>query len=89
MITRGAVPHARSQLCVVLPIAHVSRLSPEGRGLAEDSLDTLHMVGSSRLLQVLLLVYTGSLQAYNMCGMVAAGACVCVCVAFVPVPCWR
>ncbi|WIA40486.1 hypothetical protein OEZ86_013840 [Tetradesmus obliquus] len=59
-------------LCVVLPLAQVSA-APEGWGLAEDSWDSLVMVGSRPLLQLLLLAYTGSLAAYNICGMVTTG----------------
>jgi hypothetical protein len=62
------------QLCVVLPVAQVSA-APEGWGLSEDSWDSLVMVGSRPLLQLLLLAYTGSLAAYNICGMVTTGVC--------------
>lgn len=41
---------------VVLPLADVSSLSGEGRGLCEDSWDTLVMISSRPLLQVLLLL---------------------------------
>lgn len=61
------------QLFVVLPLADISSLGPEGRGLSEDTWDTLVMISSRPLLQVLLLAYTGSLQAYNICGMITAG----------------
>jgi hypothetical protein len=60
------------QLCVVLPLAQVSA-APEGWGLSEDSWDSLVMIGSRPLLQLLLLAYTGSLAAYNICGMVTTG----------------
>ncbi|KAF6261164.1 hypothetical protein COO60DRAFT_1625484 [Scenedesmus sp. NREL 46B-D3] len=59
-------------LCVVLPVAQVSA-APEGWGLSEDSWDSLVMLRSRPLLQLLLLAYTGSLAAYNICGMVTAG----------------
>jgi hypothetical protein len=62
------------QLCVVLPVAQVSG-APEGWGLSEDSWDSLVMIGSRPLLQLLLLAYTGSLAAYNICGMVTTGDC--------------
>jgi hypothetical protein len=58
---------------VVLPLADISSLSAEGRGLSEDTWDTLLMIGNRPLLQILLVVYMGSLQAYNICGMVTAG----------------
>jgi hypothetical protein len=60
------------QLCVVLPLAQVNA-APEGWGLCEDSWDSLVMIGSRPLLQLLLLAYTGSLAAYNICGMVTTG----------------
>jgi hypothetical protein len=31
------------------------------------------MIAGTPMLQLLLLAYTGSLQAYNLCGMVTAG----------------
>lgn len=64
--------HFALQLCVVLPLAQVSA-APEGWGLSEDSWDSLVMIGSRPLLQLLLLAYTGSLAAYNICGMVTTG----------------
>lgn len=66
-------PTPHKQTFVVLPIADLSVVAPERKGLSEDTLDTLFMIASRPLLQVLLLVYTGSLQAYNICGMVTAG----------------
>lgn len=62
------------QLLVVLPLADVSRLGSDGWGLAEDTADSLVMIASRPQLLLLLLVYTGSLQGYNLCGMVTAGA---------------
>jgi len=60
-------------LFVVLPLADISSVGREGRGLSEDTWDSLLLIINRPLLQVLLLVYTGSLQAYNIAGMVTAG----------------
>lgn len=57
---------------MALPLLSVGR-GAEGGGAREDSLDTLAQLGSSRALQVLLLVQLGAVQGYNICGMVIAG----------------
>lgn len=44
-----------------------------GGFLMSSGLFSRVVVGLLLLLQVLLLVYAGSLQAYNICGMVTAG----------------
>jgi hypothetical protein len=62
------------QMLVVLPLAGISQLGPEGAGLAEDTLDAFVMLRNRPTLAVLLLAYTGALQGYNLCGMVAGGA---------------
>ena len=41
---------------------------PEGRGLHEDTFDTLAMIRHSRALQAVLGVDMFALLAYNMCG---------------------
>lgn len=45
------------QTFVVLPLAEISSLGGEGRGLSEDTWDTLIMITSRPLLQVSALQY--------------------------------
>eukprot|EP00878_Enallax_costatus_P025537 GHUV01027324.1.p2 GENE.GHUV01027324.1~~GHUV01027324.1.p2 ORF type:complete len:194 (+),score=41.13 GHUV01027324.1:2595-3176(+) len=59
---------------LLLLLLDASSIGSEGWGFSEDSLDSIIMIARSPLLLVLLLVYTGSLQAYNICGMAVSGA---------------
>eukprot|EP00878_Enallax_costatus_P025478 GHUV01027258.1.p1 GENE.GHUV01027258.1~~GHUV01027258.1.p1 ORF type:complete len:592 (+),score=138.06 GHUV01027258.1:341-2116(+) len=58
---------------LLLLLLDASSIGSEGWGFSEDSLDSIIMIARSPLLLVLLLVYTGSLQAYNICGMAVSG----------------
>ena len=55
-------------LFILLPAAYFLP-GPEGYGLHEDTIDTLHMIGSSKGLQIVLAVDMFALLSYNISGM--------------------
>jgi len=55
-------------LFILLPVAYFLP-GPEGYGLHEDTIDTLHMIGSSKGLQIVLAVDMFALLSYNISGM--------------------
>lgn len=46
---------------------------PEGGGIREDTVDSLHMAAASRPLQAVLLVDMACLLLYNVAGMAVTG----------------
>lgn len=54
---------------IVLPVLQVSRLGPEGGGLQEDSLESLHMLRGSPRLALTAASYIGLMAVYNLSGM--------------------
>jgi len=56
-------------LAVVLPLAQISRIGPEGGGLREDSLETLGMLRNSHQLLSLYGTYIAIMAVYNITGM--------------------
>lgn len=61
-----------AMLLVLLPI--VQRLpGKDGGGVHEDSLDTLHMIGSNGVLVAILLIDMAALLFYNVSGMCVTG----------------
>lgn len=57
---------------LLLPVAYFLP-GPEGRGLHEDTLDTLAMLRHSPTLLTIILVDMGALLAYNVSGMMVTG----------------
>lgn len=59
-------------VCLLLPIVYFVP-GPEGLGLHENTLDTLHMIFHSKALATVLAVDMVALLAYNFCGMMVTG----------------
>jgi hypothetical protein len=56
-------------LVVVLPLMQISRLGPEGGGLREDSLESLHMLRHSPTLAACAAAFVACMAVYNVAGM--------------------
>ncbi len=67
-----AVCRAAFMVLLLLPIAYFLP-GQEGAGLHENTLETLHMIGSSHQLQIVLATDMIALLAYNFCGMMVTG----------------
>ncbi|KAK9812950.1 hypothetical protein WJX72_006245 [[Myrmecia] bisecta] len=61
-----------AMICVMLPLVHFLP-GEDGEGIHEDSLDTLHMIGHSRSIQIVLAVDMLALLSYNFAGMCVTG----------------